>query len=444
MGLRVWVRQFKRFPPIPHGEYVLNGNFFLSSAHAVIPPDSVSASTRRSILLLSFGTFSSMCAQRICDAMLPELARVFAVSLGQAAQVVSVFAITYGIAQLVYGPLGDQLGKYRIVTYGAFGCSVGSLVAVFASSLDMLLVARFLIALSAAGLIPLAMAWVGDSVPTNRLQEMLTRTGLGSTLGLVAGQLLGGVLTDAFGWRWCFVFMALLFTVVGAFLFSDLRRQRMALPDTATSVEQAPQPTRRANFIKQAYTIITGPWSRVVLAMAVVEGAVSFGVLAIWASHLHHRLGLSLTVAGAIVALFGLGGMLYMVAARTLIAHFGQRGLVAVGGVVFGLCACVMAFTPHWLVAVPASLISGFGFFMFHNTMQANATDMAPHARGTAVSLFSSFLFLGQSVGVVMAASLIGRIGTSAVISGAGVVMALEGAFFAWVLGRRHPSGTAG
>ena len=405
--------------------------------------DTVSASTRRSILLLSFATFSSMCAQRICDAMLPELARVFSVGLGQAAQVVSVFAITYGMAQLIYGPLGDRLGKYRIITFGAFGCSVGSLVAVFSSSLDMLLVARFLMALGGAGLIPLAMAWVGDSVPTHRLQEMLTRTGLGSTLGLVAGQLLGGLLTDAFGWRWCFVFMALLFTVVGTFLLTDLRRQRQALADAPSEVfqAQAEPPVERANFIQQAFLIITGPGSRVVLVMATVEGAVSFGVLAIWASHLHHRLGLSLTVAGAIVALFGLGGMLYMVFARALIARFGQQGLVIIGGAVFGLCACIIAFTPNWLVAAPASLVSGFGFFMFHNTMQAKATDMAPHARGIAVSLFSSFLFLGQSVGVVLAASLISRIGSSAVIAGAGVVMALEGVFFAWVLGRREATG---
>ena len=407
-------------------------------------PEPVSTDTRRSILLLSFATFASMCAQRICDAMLPELARAFSVSLGRAAQVVSVFAITYGAAQLVYGPLGDRLGKYRVITFAAFGCSVGSTVAVFASSLDMLLFARFLMALSAAALIPLAMAWVGDTVPTNRLQEMLTRTGLGSTLGLVAGQLLGGLLTDAFGWRWCFVFMAVLSTAVGTFLLSDLRRQRAALmalrtampPDLSQSLQARPL-VERANFIRQAYIIITGSWSRIVLAMAVVEGATSFGVLAIWASHLHDRLGLSLTAAGAIVALFGLGGMLYMVVGRALIVRFGQQGLVSIGGAVFGLCAVVIAFTPNWLVAVPASLIAGFGFFMFHNTMQATATNMAPHARGTAVSLFSSALFLGQSIGVVMAASLIGRVGSSMVISGAGVVMTLVGLFFASALKRR-------
>ena len=99
-----------------------------------------------------------MVAQRICDAMLPELARVFSTTLGQTAHVVSVFAITYGVAQLAWGPLGDRLGKFRIVTFATLGCSVGSVVSVFATSLDMLVFARFLTALGAAALIPMAMA----------------------------------------------------------------------------------------------------------------------------------------------------------------------------------------------------------------------------------------------------------------------------------------------
>jgi predicted MFS family arabinose efflux permease len=130
--------------------------------------------------------------------------------------------------------------------------------------------------------------------------------------------------------------------------------------------------------------------------------------------------------------------MLYMGAGRRLIRRFGQQGLVLFGGAAVGISSLVMAFTPHWAPALPASLLAGFGFFMFHNTMQANATQMAPQARGTAVSLFSSFLFMGQSIGVVLAASLIDRIGTGAVIALGGTVMALEGVYFAWVLRRRE------
>ena len=129
----------------------------------------IDPATRRTILLLSFATFASMVAQRICDAMLPELARVFTVSLSQAAQVVSVFAMTYGAAQLFYGPLGDRMGKFRVVTFATLGCSLGSVWAVFAGTLDMLVAARLAMALGAAALIPLSMAWVGDAVPADQI-----------------------------------------------------------------------------------------------------------------------------------------------------------------------------------------------------------------------------------------------------------------------------------
>jgi YNFM family putative membrane transporter len=399
---------------------------------------SISPATRRSILLLSCATFSSMVAQRICDAMLPELSRVFAVSLAQAAQVVSVFAVTYGISQLFYGPLGDRLGKFRIVTFAALGCSLGSGVAVFATSLDVLLMARIMMALGAAALIPLSMAWVGDAVPPHEVQEMLTRTGLGSTLGIVCGQLVGGLLTDALGWRWAFVFLVLLFGVVGSLLFGDLRRQQAEPKAEANETSQAP--VVRPHFVKQALLIISHPWSRTILLLAVIEGAMGFGVLAMWASHLHQALALSLSVSGAIVALFGLGGVGYMVVGRALIPRLGQHGLVLLGGSLVGISALVLAYTPHWGPAIPASLVAGFGFFMFHNVMQANATQMAPEARGTAVSLFASFLFLGQSIGVVLAAALIDRIGTHAVVALGGGVMAVEGVYFAWALRRQSAS----
>ena len=405
--------------------------------------DTVSATTRRSILLLSFATFSSMVAQRICDAMLPELARVFTTSLGQAARVVSVFAITYGAAQLVYGPLGDRLGKFRIVTFATLGCSVGSIVAVFATSLDMLVFARFLMALGAAALIPLAMAWVGDTVPTNRVQEMLTRTGLGSTLGIVGGQLVGGLLTDALGWRWAFAFIAVLFGTVGLLLYKDLHRQGKELLSEPVLAAHTPEldigtdGAEAPHFTRQALNILNNPWPRILLLIAMIEGAAAFGVLAIWASHLHDKLGLSLTLAGAVAALFGLGGVLFMAAGRYLIRRFDQPRLVLAGGALVGVGACVLAYAPHWMVAVPASLLAGFGFFMFHNNMQANATEMAPETRGMSLSLFASFLFLGQSLGVVLAASLISRIGSSAVIALGGLVVAVLGVVFAWALQRR-------
>ena len=398
-----------------------------NAANPEVPP-----ATRHAILLLSFATFASMVAQRICDAMLPELSRTFSVSLAQAAQVVSVFAVVYGLSQLIYGPLGDRLGKFGVVTWATLACSVGSVVAVFADSLNMLLLARVMVALGAAAIIPLSMAWIGDEVAYGQRQETLARVGLGTTLGIVGGQLFGGVITDTLGWRWAFGLMTLLFGVVGALLYADWRRQ-----SAARAQQTSASPEGRPGFVSQALIIITGQWTRIVLLTAFIEGAAGFGVLAIWAAHLNQHLSLSLSAAGAIVALFGLGGMLYMLVARHLIRRLGEGGLALVGGGVLGLCSLVFGLSPHWALTLPASMVAGFGFFMFHNTMQTNATQMAPNARGTGVSMFALALFMGQSVGVLLAAWLLGHMASGVVIAVGGGIMAALGALFALALRRR-------
>jgi predicted MFS family arabinose efflux permease len=390
-------------------------------------------STRRSILLLSFATFSSMTSQRICDAMLPELSREFTVSLGRAAQVISVFAVVYGLSQLFYGPLGDRIGKYRVVTFATLACALGSGVCAFAGSLDALVVARMLVAAGAAAIIPLSMAWVGDSVATEQLQETLARLGLGSTFGIVGGQLLGGFLTDAVGWRWAFGFMAVLFGCVGTLLYFNWRKQ----PPMSASGGHAVS-AGNTSFLRQSLSMLTTPWPRTVLAVALLEGAAGFGVLAIWASHLHTTHQLSLSMAGSIVALFGLGGVLYMSVARHLIHRFGQVGLCLMGGSLVGISELVLGLAPDWYWSIPAGLFGGFGFFMFHNTMQANATQMTPKTRGTAVSLFACALFIGQSLGVMAAAALIAPLGSGVVVAlGGGTITAL-GAYFAYALRRRE------
>ncbi len=407
----------------------------LLSPNAIPANAPISAATQRSILLLSFATFSSMVAQRICDAMLPELSRSFDASLTKVAQVVSMFAIVYGVAQLIYGPLGDRLGKFRIVAWATLACGIGSALAVFAASLDLLVLARMATGLAAAAIIPLSMAWIGDNVRFDQLQETLARVGLGTTLGIGAGQLVGGLMTHTLGWRWAFVVLALLFGAVGTLLLKDWQRQKTA----QARMDNPPAAAAPiASFFAQTMPILTGRWSRIVLLVAFAEGAAGFGVLALWATHLHRTLHLSLSGAGAIVALFGLGGMVYMASARRLIAGLGQHGLTAAGGSTMGVAALVVAYAPWWWLTVPASLLAGFGFFMFHNTMQANAAHMAPQARGTGVSLFAAALFLGQSVGAMLAAGLIDRVGSAMVVALAGGAIAALGLWFGRALRLRY------
>ena len=369
-----------------------------------------------------------MAVQRICDPMLPELSREFSAPISEVAQVISVFAIVYGLMQLFYGPVGDRLGKYRVVMLATLVCTVGCVLSALSGDLQFLVAARVVTALAAAAIIPLTMAWVGDMVHYEMRQETLARVGLGTMLGITAGQLFGGLLTDTLGWRWAFALMAAFFCSVTWLLWRHSARL-----DHTPPADHAP-----AGFFKQLAQVAHNPWARTLLGTALLEGATVFGLLAVTASHLHHTHGISLTLAGATTALFGLGGMAYMASAKVTIRRFGEVGLARYGGWALGSAFGVIALTPWWPLAIPACFVAGFGFAMFHNTMQAKATQMVPTARATGVTLFAGFLFLGQSLGVLALAALMGHFSSSAVMACDAVVVVALGLFFSRATAQRN------
>ena len=123
-----------------------------------------SAVTQDTVMLRTIGlaAFASMAAMRVCDPMLVTLSQEFAVTTGDASAVVAAFAVAYGVLQLFYGPLGDRIGKLRVIAAAVSGCAVFSAITALAPSLTLLVLARAAMGAAAAGIIPLSMAWIGD------------------------------------------------------------------------------------------------------------------------------------------------------------------------------------------------------------------------------------------------------------------------------------------
>lgn len=385
-------------------------------------------SDRAGLTILSLAAFTSMAAMRACDPLLPAFAESYSASMGQVAQTISLFAVTYGLMQLVYGPLGDRFGKFRVIGYAVLGCMVGNALAAVSGNLDVLLLARVMAGATAAGIIPLSLAWVGDSVGYEHRQAVLARLMLATLMGTAFGQWMSGVIADTVGWRWVFGLLALMFLAVGSRLLVMDRRQRSVAP-------AIPPPV--SGFLRNLRLVLSVPWARTVLLAVAVEGAFAFSALAFIAAYLHERFGLSLNVAAFIAALFAAGGLVYATCARWLVDRLGERRLVLAGAALLGLSFLVMALTPHWSLAVPASMMAGLGFSMLHGTLQTHATQMVPDARGTAVSLFGASLFLGQSVGVFFASAVIDRLGFQIIFVVASLVIALLGVRFSGALRRR-------
>lgn len=371
-------------------------------------------------IALSLAAFGSGVSQRVTDPMLPRLASEFSVSLGAASWVVTVFTIGYGLNQLFFGPLGDRFGKYRVIAWACVACALATLLCALATGFDGLLIARLLAGSMAAAVIPLSMAWIGDVVPYEQRQPVLARFLIGQILGVAAGQLLGGLAADYLGWRVPFYLLAVGFLSVSVLLFSMQKK----LPPHALDVIHAKGHALQRMF-REFREVLRRPWARVVILTVFLEGAFVFGAFAFFASHLNAVHGLSLSAAGAVVMLFGAGGFVFASGSSSFVRRLGETGLARWGGIAMFISMLLFAVAGQWWLAIPACFFTGLGFYMLHNTLQTNATQMAPERRGAAVSAFAACYFIGQSAGLALAGLTSGVVGTRGVIivGGIGVVL---------------------
>ena len=372
----------------------------------------------RPLRLLSLAGFASMASMRWCDALLPQLATEFGSSTGQAAQTVAAFAIAYGLMQLVYGPLGDRHGKFTVVSWATLACTVGALASAMAPGLGWLTLARALNGAAAAAVIPLTMAWIGDRVPMDQRQAVLARMLSATVLGMIAGQWLAGVFADTLGWRAGFVLLALAFGAAGL----AMRRFARTAPPLA---DAAPLP-----MFQQMRAVLALPAARWLYTVAAVEGALAVGAVTFVPSLLQGRFGLSASAAGAVLMGYGLGGLLYTRAAPWMLRRASSAAVAGIGTGLLSLSWLALAVLPDWRAAPLLCGGAGLGFYMLHSALQTTATQIAPAARGTAVSLFASALFFGQSIGVWALSWAVDRSGPAVGLWVAGLLLPLVGWVF--------------
>lgn len=360
-----------------------------------MPPESPAGrELQRTVVLLAIAAFLGGAALRLCDGLLIRLASEFHVTAGVAGLVIVTFSVSYAVMQLVFGPLGDRFGKGAVILIAVSGCAVFALAAALAQNFFAVVVARTGWGMAAAGIIPLAMAWIGDIVPLEERQATLAKLLMGTLSGMMFGQLAGGLFADsAAGWRGAFAGMATAYLGVACLVALQVR------PHWASHRRTAPaMPVHR-----QWLAVLESRWSFCVLGSALAEGIFLLGPMAYLPAMLHQRFGVSVLTASSLLGLYAVGGLLYAVNARRLVARLGQERMVAAGGLIMGASYLLLLLSPTiWSIA-PIAVVLGLGTYLYHSTLQTHATQLNTSARGTAVSLFAFSLFLGQAIGSALA-----------------------------------------
>jgi MFS transporter, YNFM family, putative membrane transport protein len=372
----------------------------------------------RAVLLLSLAAFASAGALRAADPLLPLIAADFGTTPGGAAAVITGFAVAYGLLQLVNGPLADRIGKYRMVFLITAVSALGNLACALAPSLATLVAARFLTGCTVGGIVPLAMAWIGDTVPYAKRQLVLARFLVGHMLGVAFATVASGFLGERYGWQAMFYLLAALYAATALLLWLELQRNPLtrAHPGDATPLAAA---------FRRMAGLTRLPWVRVILVTVFIEGALFYGSLAFVALYVHQRFSLSLGLSGSVTAMFAAGGLLFAASAGRLLPQFGERGLVLGGGMLLGVGFVALALTPTPAWAIPCVVALGAGIYMMHNTLQVHATQMAPATRGAALAIFACSLFTGQSAGVWLGSLVVDAAGARPVFIASAIGLAL-------------------
>ena len=383
----------------------------------------------RAVFLLGIAAFATVATMRVADPLLPQVAAEFDVTAGDAAVISSGFTIAYAFGQFVYGPLGDRFGKIRLIAWMAVISGFTVAAAGLAGSLQSLGFLRLIGGATAAAIVPLSMAFIGDHVAYQDRQTMLARMLSGTIVGVILGQVFGGLIGEHFGWRAVFPMLGLIFLAIGILLFRE--RARGNLPPPKLS------PTISISSLTKGYAgLFRLPWARIVLATVFIEGFFFYGAFTFVGADLHTRFALDYGMVGLILCFMGLGGLAYALSVRHLVNRLGERGLAAIGGLLVAIGIGSLPIAPLAFVPIGQFLL-GLGLYMLHNTLQTNATQIAPEARGLAVSTFANALFLGQAAGIAASGFLVDHYGFAPSYAIAAVGLFLLGLTFSRLLDRR-------
>ncbi|GLW75436.1 MFS transporter [Kitasatospora phosalacinea] len=157
------------------------------------------------LAVLAAAQFTVMLATSIVNVALPQIRDGVGLSDSATTWVVNAYGLAFGALLLAGGRAADLLGRRRVLLAGLGAFGAASAVAALAASPVVLIAARAVQGAGAAAVAPAALALaVGLYPPGPARGRALAVWGAVSGAGGAAGVLLGGLLTQAWGWPWIF------------------------------------------------------------------------------------------------------------------------------------------------------------------------------------------------------------------------------------------------
>ncbi|MEV0145920.1 MULTISPECIES: MFS transporter [unclassified Nonomuraea] len=426
-----------------------------ASAHEP-PPRRLTVRLKVVLAVLLVAQFMLAVDFSILNVALPAIGDDLGFSLANLQWIATAFALSAAGFTLLFGRIGDLVGRKRIFLGSLALLGLASLVGGLAPNPEVLIVARVAQGLATAAATPAGLALLTTSFPEGPLrQKALGLNGALMSAGFTAGAVLGGVLTDLLSWRWAFfinVPVALAVLAVAPTVIAESRpaaRPKADLPGALTvtlallgivyGLTQAGEhgwthPVALAGLLGGAVLLVafllverraaqplvplhvlrkpTVAWGNVLGLLAFVTETSLVYLLTLY---MQKTLGFSALAAGLSFGVLGLGTVAGGLLAPKAIARTSTVAVLVGGGLlqaVFTAVLLLLGDTPDSMgLLLPATFLGGVGNMLVIVGFMVTATTGLPdHEQGLATGLAS----MSQQVGITMGTPIMSAIVTAA------------------------------
>jgi MFS family permease len=347
---------------------------------------------------------------------LPAIRTGLGISEAQASLILSAFTLPGILVGPVSGILADRYGRRPVLipsllVYGLAGGAV-----VLAPGFWTLVVLRVVQGAAAAGLITLAITLIGDTFEGAQRNAIMGLNGAFLSVGTGVYPLLGGLLSEV-DWRAPFA-IYLVGVPVGLLALRILEEPELG--ERATGLA----------YITGALDALRGLESLVLYATAFAIFVVLYGgVLTTLPFLLDADLGLSAFAIGAILTASSAATAVSSSVNGRLARRFSNAWIIAIGVVALGLGLAGLAWAPTPGLAAVAILPFGAGMGLSMPSLDTEVSQLVPDRfRGGAMSLRTSMVRLGQTVGPPVYAGLAPLVGRRPLLLVSGLAGILLGA----------------
>lgn len=320
---------------------------------------------------------------------------VFHASIAHVAWAGSAFSLCYAGGSLFSGPLSDRFGRKQVMFVGLLMLTISTFVIPVFSNLSWVIALRSIQGFAAASFAPVAIAYVVDKFP---VQKRVTTIGFISSsflISAIAGQIFSSYISQQFGWQGVFYYSGSIYLITAVLVLLLLPKTEIQQANSKLkTIFQQFQALLTDKSLIQAYSI----------AITLLLSFVAFyTVLGDYLTEIF-----ALNEDGILyVRMVGIIGMLFAPFTGKLANKYNLLTVLR-GGLtiaVIGIFIVGMSTNLFFLVVMSVVFVSGIAITV--PTLISLVGHLGGKHHGAAVSLYTFILFIGTSLGPIIAVSLL-------------------------------------